>query len=67
MLLKDWLDREKMKRTHFAERIGVSSSYVTQICDGTLWPGREIVGRIAEVTGGEVTANDFMARPETAA
>ena len=63
MQLSDWLAREGVKRKDFAEKIGVSPSYVTALCDGSLWPGRRIMGLIKRATGGDVTADDFMAQP----
>ncbi len=61
MKLADWLDRERMKRKDFAEKIGVNPSYVTAICAGQLWPGHDIAARIKDATGGEVMPNDFLA------
>lgn len=49
-----------MKRKDFAERIGVSPSYVTALCDGTVWPGRDVAKRIRDVTEGDVTADSFL-------
>lgn len=63
MLLADWLTREKVSRKAFADRIGMSPPYVTGICEGAIWPSRDVAARIASETGGEVTANDFIARP----
>lgn len=61
MRLADYLAKHSIKRTDFAGLIGVSQSYITQLCQDQIWPGRDIIGRIAKETGGEVTANDFMA------
>jgi DNA-binding transcriptional regulator YdaS (Cro superfamily) len=58
--LAAWLERTETKRSAFAESVGVSPSYVTQLCAGTIWPGRDVIERIRDATGGEVTANDFM-------
>lgn len=59
--LGDWLETSNMKRTAFAEAIGVRPSYVTLLCsDKPAWPGRKIAGRIRDVTGGAVTADDFL-------
>ena len=35
-------------------------SYVTALCNGTIWPGREVARRIRDVTGGDVTADSFL-------
>ena len=61
MLLSEWLAREKILRKDFAERIDVSPSLITALCDGSVWPGRDVVRRIVAATGGEVTADSFIA------
>ncbi len=61
MKLAHYLSAKSIRRTEFADMIGVSQSYVTQLCQGQIWPGREIATKIAEATSGQVTANDFMA------
>jgi DNA-binding transcriptional regulator YdaS (Cro superfamily) len=49
-----------MTRSAFAAAIGVSNSFVSQLCaDNGPWPRREIARRIGEVTKGEVTPNDL--------
>lgn len=60
MRLADWLKAQKVARTDFAERIGVSPSLVTQLCAGIVWPGKGVAERIAVETSGDVTANDFL-------
>jgi 3,4-dihydroxy 2-butanone 4-phosphate synthase/GTP cyclohydrolase II len=60
MRLAEYLELHQIRRSDFATRIGKSQSYVTMICRGEIWPSREAVSRIAEVTGGAVTANDFV-------
>lgn len=60
MLLAEWLSREKITRTDFATRVGVSPSHVTGICDGASWPSRKLILEIERQTSGEVTANDFV-------
>lgn len=60
--LAQWLnaDPKPMAKTDFAERIGVSPGYVSQLCSDTPpWPGRTIAKRIGEVTDGAVTPNDL--------
>lgn len=54
-----------MKRSKFAEAIGVSPAYVTLLCsEAPTWPGRDVASRIREVTDGAITADDFL--PERA-
>jgi len=60
MDLTSWLVEQKIKRTDFAARIDVSPSYVTALCNGSVWPGREVMERINLETAGAVTPNDFL-------
>lgn len=71
MKLVDWLrgldcdpPRPRMTNVEFARRIGGSESLVTQYCDGSVWPGREKMNLIVQVTRGAVTANDFLQAAE---
>lgn len=63
MLLDDYLIKEGISRRRFAERIGVVPSCITALCNGTSWPGREIMHRIVEETAGAVTPQDFLDQP----
>jgi len=63
MTLTEYLTTNSIKRTDFAITIGVSQSYVTMLCQGEIWPGRDIVKRIVDATSGQVTPNDFIDRP----
>lgn len=59
--LAQWLEENGISRSAFAERIGVSPSYVTLLCsDEAAWPGRGVAARIAEATDGAITINDFL-------
>jgi transcriptional regulator with XRE-family HTH domain len=60
MKLADYLSAKNIKRTDFAGMVGVSQSYITQICQGQIWPGRDIALRIMEATDGQVGPNDFL-------
>lgn len=61
MKLADWIEREGIKRKDVAEALSVSPSYVTMLCSETPnWPGRDLIGRINELTSGAVSANDFL-------
>lgn len=59
MKLADWLAREGLTQTDFAAKLDKGASYVSQLCRGVLWPGRDVVAEIARLTKGAVTANDF--------
>lgn len=60
MQLSAWLLANRVKRKDFAALIGVSPSHVTALCEGTVWPGRDVANRITDQTSGAVTANDFL-------
>lgn len=60
MKLSEWLKAQRKTQVEFANEIGVSQSYVAELCGGSKWPGREIVGRIRDATGGSVSADDFI-------
>lgn len=60
MKLSEYLDLHEIKRGEFARLIGVSGGRVTQLCDGSGWPSRDVAEKIAAVTEGDVTANDFL-------
>ena len=67
--LADWLhaDPKPMTKAAFADAIGVTAGYVSQLCGDTPpWPGRDLAKRIAEVTEGAVTPNDLAGYFEAA-
>lgn len=66
MRLSAYLDENRIKRSAFAETIRVSPGYVTDLCEDRCWPGRDVILRIREATGGAVTADDFLPAREDA-
>jgi len=61
MKLGDWLKRNRVTRTDFARRIGLSPGAVTLICrEHGSWLSRETAERIVAETQGAVTPNDFL-------
>ena len=71
MQLADWFkgrnrDGSKRRKGDFALAIGKSPATVTAYLKGEAWPDRETMAAIARETGGEVTANDFVAMAEPA-
>ena len=66
MRLPDYLKAKNIRRRAFAKDIGVCASRVTQLCAGDGWPSRDLAERIAEVTDGAVTPNDFVGLSEDA-
>ncbi len=64
MRLAEWIKASGITRTKVAEAIGVSPSYVTNLCsDEPNWPGRDIILKLDTLTDGAVTANDFLPTP----
>ena len=67
--LAAWLnaDPKPMTKSAFAEQIGVTPGYVSQLCgEDPPWPGREVARRIADVTNGVVTPNELAGFVEAA-
>ena len=61
MRLADWLRSNRISRTDFARRIGLSNAAVTQLCNHqAAWMSRETAATIMRETGGAVTPNDFL-------
>ncbi|MBN9458920.1 MAG: 3,4-dihydroxy-2-butanone-4-phosphate synthase [Bosea sp.] len=61
MKLDAWLRQNKIARSAFAKQVGLSPASVTALCnDPAAWISRESAERIAAVTGGSVTPNDFL-------
>src|ERR1043165_4355318 len=59
MQLSHWLKQSKRTRVDFARAVEISPGRVTQLCEGDL-PSLDLAERIAKVTGGAVTPNDFV-------
>lgn len=61
MRLQDWLKREGISRVEFARRVEMSPASITALCnDDAAWLSRDSAERIARVTGGAVSPNDFL-------
>lgn len=60
MLLSDWLENQKQSPEWLAERLGIGRPAVTRYLNGSRRPEWDVIARIIEVTGGAVTANDFV-------
>jgi DNA-binding transcriptional regulator YdaS (Cro superfamily) len=68
--LAQWLnaDPKPMTKTAFADLLGVSPGYVSQLCSNNPpWPGREIVRKITTITAGAVTPADLVNFPKAPA
>ncbi len=59
MKLSDWLAKENMNQTDFAELIGVRQASVARMAAGLQIPRKELMRVVIAVTGGEVGPLDF--------
>lgn len=59
MRLGEWLERNSMTRERFGDLVGVHHSAVTKWVHGRM-PRREHLITIGQVTGGQVSADDFV-------
>lgn len=60
MKLADWLVKNDVKRSAFAEQTGLTPSAITQLCNGDFEPRLRTLVAIEEATGGEVTMHDMV-------
>lgn len=67
MTLSDYIAAHRMTQDEFAELIGVTQPSVGRWIAGERMPRPDTLRRIAELTAGAVTANDFMAPPSDGA
>jgi hypothetical protein len=57
----DWyLEKNAIPVEVFADKIGVHRTSIYRFMKGLTFPRRETLRRIKEVTGGRVTAEDFV-------
>ena len=62
MTLLEWLQGQNLRDAEFAEKIGVEWQTVQKYRKGQRIPRPDIMKKIAEQTGGKVTANDFYGK-----
>ncbi len=67
MKLASYLSANGISVAQFAAQIGVSSTSVHRYLAGERVPKRQLMIKIREKTGGEVTADDFFDVAEAAA
>lgn len=72
MDLGTYLRRERTTNTAFADKAGLSKSYVGRLVSGGYVPSWKVVMQIKAVTGGKVTERDWArlvpaASPDSAA
>jgi transcriptional regulator with XRE-family HTH domain len=63
MKLGEYINQKKLSQEAFGNLIEVSQAAVARFVNGQRMPRREIILRIAQITGGLVTANDFYELP----
>lgn len=63
MKLIDYLHRERLTATAFAERIAVPPSTITRLLAGERSPRLDLLKKVMIGTDGEVTPNDFVDLP----
>lgn len=64
MRLADWLRQTNTTQAQLAKAVGATQGRISQLLKGAP-PSFALARRIADVTGGQVTANDFLT-PEAA-
>ena len=60
MTLNEYLKTNKIWGYDFAKKIGVHKTYLSGLRKGKRWPSRNLMLRISEATGGQVTADSFL-------
>ena len=60
MRLSTWLTKQGQTPDWLASQIGVDRSTITRYLSGARRPAWDIMPRIMEITGNDVTANDFI-------
>lgn len=64
--LRAWREANKLSRAQLGERLGVTPVAIGRYEQGRV-PEPAVLQKIIEVSGGEVTANDFFVIPEAPA
>jgi transcriptional regulator with XRE-family HTH domain len=62
--LRKWRIGQGMTQAEVAELLSVNQSHVARFENGVLIPNRRAMAAIFEMTGGQVTANDFHHPPD---
>ncbi len=66
--IKAYCERHELTQADFAERVGLSAAYVSQVIRGVERMGREAAEKIVAATDGELTFDALFGwRPEIAA
>ena len=65
MKLEAYLNKNHKSIEEFAQEAGISAQAIYKYLRGERLPRKEFLNRLAAVTGGEVTANDFLDLPQS--
>ena len=60
MKLAEWLVANNERRSAFANRLGTSPGYITDLCRSNARPSLQMAQRIMEATAGDVKPEDFF-------
>ncbi len=60
MKLSDWIKKSEISARELALRAGTTEATISRLRHGRAQPSLELAQRIADATGGAVTANDFL-------
>ena len=60
MKLKTWRENQNLKQVELAAKLGCTAATISRIEAGKFRPDWPLLARIAELSDGAVTANDFM-------
>ncbi|WP_246753176.1 helix-turn-helix domain-containing protein [Methylobacterium organophilum] len=60
MTLAEWLKREGKTVVALAKELGRDPSFITRVKNGTAMPSVEVAAEIQRLTGGAVTAIDYV-------
>lgn len=64
MLLRQYLEKNRITIKEFAERIGIGRPHLNRVVCGTVKPGRSLTKLIELETKGNVKASDFEKEPD---
>ncbi len=59
--LRRYRETENLSLDQLGALLGVEKGHLSRIERGLIWPSREFFENLSRVTGGRVTANDFVA------
>lgn len=62
--LRTYLDQNDIRRSAFADAVGVSRGYVTELLNGSKTPGLHLAVKIASVTHGAVPPSAWVVDAE---